>query len=1086
MTFATEKLKAGRRKFEVVELDLDACSLTYSIAPCRAKLGTVFDLRTAAYDGAPDDLDVSGQDSAPFGVTFSADGLHLYVAGTANSKVYAFTLTTAFDLSTASHDGVPDDLDVSGQDALPNDLAISADGLHLYVVGNTAPASVYQYDLSAPHDLGTAVYNSGNDLDISTEEPQPRGMTLSDDGFHLYISGTTASASVYAYTLGTAFDLSTANYDGAPDDLDVSGQDVSPQGVAISIDGLHLYVVGNVTNKVYAYTLGTAFDLGTAVYDGAAFDLDVSGQDSTQRGIAFSSTGTHLYIVGDDNNKVYGYTLASGPGKCFNTFATCQDTENFTLETKTFRFCSPIAGISRAYDAIPSIRGIDLRPTKLDPGRSVGKRAKATITFQDHSHHDRGIDKYALERPDGTAGTPVYTPADQGSFFGKLYARNPHYVGRIMRIMTGFLPWDHDEDPDNQASASEATVEANLLTRTYVIDQWNGPDASGKFTIIGKDLLKIAEDSRAECPIRNAGVLAANIPPGVQGAEYDGAADDLDPTAQDAAPTSMDVSSDGTKMFVVGNVNLKVYSYTLGTPFDLSTATYDGVGKDLDISGRDSVFFDIAIANGDTKLYIIGGNNRIIFAYTLSTPRDLATATYDAGDDLSVVSEDSSPRGVANSSDGLTLYVGGDTNGVIYAYTLLVAFDLGTATYDGGATDLSVASRTLVRSISLSADGDTLYVIESGVGISVYTLLTPFQMQTGVYQESGFILTAGEGSIHSGVAVADDDTKVYAMGGTIGKIFSYSLTGFGGIALSPAGIGDAEYAASGTLRIGDEIMAFTRSGDDITITNRPTEGTGTIFHSAGDVVQQCHRWTATRVDTILQELLEDFANVDPSFIPIADWNTEAASFLSTIIYSVLISEPVGVTALINELSEQSMVVLFWNELDQEVQLKALRSAATDLVVTDANSVAKTLKQIDVPKQRLTRVTIRYGRVNILERLDKPTNFRLSHVSVDAGAETAEEFGDIRHRIINSRWLSSGDSAIAELTADGILARYVDTPAVFQFSLDVKDATIWTGFIIEIQSRYRQDTFGAVGSQIAQVIEARELPNGNFAYKAISI
>ncbi len=131
-------------------------------------------------------------------------------------------------------------------------------------------------------------------------------------------------------------------------------------------------------------------------------------------------------------------------------------------------------------------------------------------------------------------------------------------------------------------------------------------------------------------------------------------------------------------------------------------------------------------------------------------------------------------------------------------------------------------------------------------------------------------------------------------------------------------------------------------------------------------------------------------------------------------------------------------------------------------------------------------TIRYGRINVLQRLDDPTNFLLSHVSVDAGAESAEEFGDIRHRIINSRWLSSGDSAIAETAADGILDRYVDMPSIFTFALDVKDATIWTGSIIEIQSRVRQDTFGAVGSQIAQVIEARELPNGNFAYKAISI
>ncbi len=203
---------------------------------------------------AGSDLDVSGQDAQPFGVSISADGLKLFVVGIGSDKVYSYSLGTANDLSTASYDGAPSDLDVSGQDIIPTGVSISADGLKLFVVG---------------------VDNN----------------------------------KVYSYSLSIANDLSTASYDGAPSDLDVSGQDILPRGVLISADGLKLFVVGDFNNKVYSYSLGTANDLSTASYDGAPSDLDVSGQDVGPRGVSISADGLKLFVVGDDNNKVYSYTL---------------------------------------------------------------------------------------------------------------------------------------------------------------------------------------------------------------------------------------------------------------------------------------------------------------------------------------------------------------------------------------------------------------------------------------------------------------------------------------------------------------------------------------------------------------------------------------------------------------------------------------------------------------------------------------------------------------------------------------------------------------------------------------------------------
>ncbi len=1082
MTYATEKLKAGRRKFEVVELDLDACSLIYSIAPCTAAIvSSGWNTDDAVYAGSLHDADVSAI-ALSSGMDFSRDGLHLLMVSPSLAEAHSFTLSLADETSSAVWDGAGKKLDVSSQDSAMNGLAISADGFHVFMVGITND-KVYSYSLTRAFDLSTATHNSGSDLDISGQTLLPIGIALSADGLHFFVVGND-NVKVYAYTMTAANGLGTASYDGAPDDLDVSGQITDPVDVALSADGLKLCINGFSDQKIFAYTFGIAHDGSSLTYDGAGADIDVSAEASQQAyGIAFSSSifGGAIFQKDQLLGTVFKYDLNNTLAKCFNTFATCQDTDNYAQEIKTYRFSSPIDGISRAYDAIPSIRSIISAPAKLDPGRSLGKRAKVVITFQDHPHHDRGIDKYALERADGTAGVPAYTPANQGSFFGKLHSRNPHYVGRILRVMTGFLPWDHDEGPGSQASASEATVEANLDTRTYVIDQWNGPDASGRFMIIAKDLLKLAEDSRAECPVRNTGALDAGISDSVLSAittTYDGVGADLDLSGLGSTLGAMAIDQGtGVNLFVadsVGGVH-KVHAYTMGTPFDLSTAGF--------IASLVVAFPFSSLIVSDDGLVLWGQAGANIRRYNMSVAFDITSAVLVglATNGLAVVTA---------SADGVYFYFRnvGDARTIDRWVLTGDPWDFDNSQISGSIALDSSEIVGGIAGLSISADGSRLYVVDSADDkIHFYTMLSPFAVSSATYDGSAldYDLNAEDASPALSLFAHSGDRLAFP-GQTNQTLYSYTLTNSGVVTLSPAGVGNLEYETAGTVRIGDELMLFARDGDDLLFTARGAFDTIAAAHDAGDLVQQAKHFSTVRVDFILQDLLENFAGIDPSFIPITDWNDEISTFLATFILSTIISEPVGVTSLINELSQQCLVLLRWDELDQEFNLTALRSTLPELIVTDANTIQGTLRQVDSPKDRLTRVTILYGRLNTLVRLDDRTGFIFSHTSTDSVAETADEFGDIRNLNLNSRWFSSGQASVVEEAADGILARYVDTPAVFQFSLDVKDATIWTGSIIEIQSRVRQDTFGQVGSQIAQVIEARELPNGNFAYKAISI
>jgi hypothetical protein len=193
----------------------------------------------------------------------------------------------------------------------------------------------------------------------------------------------------------------------------------------------------------------------------------------------------------------YGVAPCTASGsagdECYNTRITCQDTANFAnTATLMVRFISQLAELPKDQAYYPYLKKVDITPSKLDLGKGIGQRANVTVWLEDHPHHDRGIDPYVSNR--------TYTPESQGTFFGKLLARNPYYQGRVMRIKTGYYtdPWDS----------------ANFETRTYFIDRIEGPDKKGQIKIIGKDLLKKIDDDKNTCPVATIGTLTADLASG--------------------------------------------------------------------------------------------------------------------------------------------------------------------------------------------------------------------------------------------------------------------------------------------------------------------------------------------------------------------------------------------------------------------------------------------------------------------------------------------------------------------------------------------------------------------------------------------
>ena len=263
------------------------------------------DLSNVTYDNVS--FDVSGQTThLSFGQSFNNDGTKMYIIGMTTGNyarnMFQYTLSTGFDMNTASYDNVSF-IDLS-EELYFMDVKFNNDGTKMYMIGFYSE-SVYQYTLSTGFDISTASYDNVS-FSVETEDATPSRIIFKNDGTKMYILGSN-SDTVYQYTLSISFDLSTALYDNVNFYVGSTPSLGSNEGygIALSSDGTKLYRVGLETSDVYQYTLSTPFDLSTASYDSVTFN--VGSQETTIRDVTFSGDGTKMYILGD-NKTIYQYS----------------------------------------------------------------------------------------------------------------------------------------------------------------------------------------------------------------------------------------------------------------------------------------------------------------------------------------------------------------------------------------------------------------------------------------------------------------------------------------------------------------------------------------------------------------------------------------------------------------------------------------------------------------------------------------------------------------------------------------------------------------------------------------------------------
>ncbi|MEQ9298033.1 MAG: Ig-like domain-containing protein, partial [Cyclobacteriaceae bacterium] len=278
---------------------------------CLPSVGQVpgaYDVSIALYAGDEDRFSVAAEVSST-SLAFNGDGTKMYVLGTSGDDINEYTLGSAYDVSTAVYAGDGERFSVALQETQPHSLSFNGGGTKIYVMGFTG-LGINEYTLGSAYDVSTAVYaGDGERFSIAAQETSPRSLAFNGDGTKMYVIGISGD-DINEYTLGSAYDVSTAVYAGDNERFSIAAQETFPTSLAFNGDGTKMYVLGTNGDDINEYTLGSAYDVSTAVYAGDGERFSVGTQEVSPHSLAFNGDGTKMYVMGSSGDDINEYSLA--------------------------------------------------------------------------------------------------------------------------------------------------------------------------------------------------------------------------------------------------------------------------------------------------------------------------------------------------------------------------------------------------------------------------------------------------------------------------------------------------------------------------------------------------------------------------------------------------------------------------------------------------------------------------------------------------------------------------------------------------------------------------------------------------------
>lgn len=235
-------------------------------------------------------LNVSSQDTSLEGVFFKTDGTRMYTLGTDNESVYQYDLSIPWDISTSVFSA---SFSLGG--IAPESIYFREDGLKMYVLANSGDR-VREYDLSSAWNIATASFLQF--FSCASQDNTVRGLFFKDDGTAMYVAGN-QNDRIYQYSLSSPWNVSTAVFSKS---FSVSVQTTSPEGLFFKPDGTKMYLMAYPPDSdfpvILEYDLTNPWDVATLVFYQRFFPSILI--DIFSFSVFFKPDGIRMYITSND------------------------------------------------------------------------------------------------------------------------------------------------------------------------------------------------------------------------------------------------------------------------------------------------------------------------------------------------------------------------------------------------------------------------------------------------------------------------------------------------------------------------------------------------------------------------------------------------------------------------------------------------------------------------------------------------------------------------------------------------------------------------------------------------------------------
>lgn len=515
-------------------------------------------------------------------------------------KKYVFgTVDSPETLPAVTSPNTTDTLDYTVGQILS--LTFKPDGTKMYTSVSQTGCYIYEWDLATAGDPSTAVMTNY----VTAPAQSGAGfnwIVFNPDGTKFY-GLINSTDTLYEYNLSTAWDITTISSSGV---LKVfTSQDTSPQGFYFKPDGTKLYMLGATTDDIFEYDLSTAWDLSSISYNSKSYAL---AQTLTGNSISMSHTGDRLFIGSPSDDYIYQYTLST------------------PWDITSASYDRVLAGVLTQEGNINTLL-FNADGTRLYIAGAV----------------TNGVVSYIIPEPYYLGVTRQFLPVGEATPTGIAWKPDGTKVFIFGSTSDRILAWNVSTPWDISTAINNSEQSANLSTyRPAGVSLEFKPD--GSMVFIGD--ASTGHDNIIGLPLTTAwDVSTVDVSSILTGTVF---------SSVDTSIQSFKFADEGATIYMVGSNSDRVYKFTLSTPYDVSTMSYTNIF--YSVAGQETFPTGVFFKSDGEKMFVIGTTNDKLIQYTLLTPWDITTASFDRTLDLITSASETNSNALTFKPDGRVLY----------------------------------------------------------------------------------------------------------------------------------------------------------------------------------------------------------------------------------------------------------------------------------------------------------------------------------------------------------------------------------------------------------------------------------------------